>query len=115
MSNSDLISPQFYTTLVLAAVLTSQLAGAWLDYVLRRGLPLLLPEARPTAEGEARDEPLAGDRRHASGPPGPRLGNGTRYCPPLSGGSRLRGARTSRPILQTLLLPSLWKSFPVSG
>ena len=27
--------------LVLAAVLTSQLAGAWLEYVLRRGWPLL--------------------------------------------------------------------------
>ena len=30
-------------TLVLAAVLTSQMAGAWLDYVLRRGWPLLTP------------------------------------------------------------------------
>src|SRR5260370_12320450 len=33
------ISAPFYTTLVLAAVLTSQQAGAW----LRRGLPLLAP------------------------------------------------------------------------
>jgi Kef-type K+ transport system membrane component KefB len=39
--DAGIISPQFYTTLVLAAVLTSQAAGAWLDYVLRRGWPLL--------------------------------------------------------------------------
>src|ERR1700680_1092194 len=38
---SGSISPKFYTTLVLAAVLTSQMAGAWLDYVLRRGWLLL--------------------------------------------------------------------------
>jgi hypothetical protein len=29
--------------LVVAAVLTSQVAGAWLDYVLRQGWPLLTP------------------------------------------------------------------------
>jgi Kef-type K+ transport system membrane component KefB len=40
---AGIISPTFYTTLVLAAVLTSQIAGAWLDYVLRRGWPLLTP------------------------------------------------------------------------
>jgi Kef-type K+ transport system membrane component KefB len=38
---AGIISPQFYTTLVIAAVLTSQIAGAWLDYVLRKGWPLL--------------------------------------------------------------------------
>jgi Kef-type K+ transport system membrane component KefB len=38
---AGIISANFYTTLVLAAVLTSQMAGAWLDYVLRRGWPLL--------------------------------------------------------------------------
>ena len=38
---AGIISPKFYTTLVLAAVLTSQAAGAWLDYVLRKGWPLL--------------------------------------------------------------------------
>jgi len=43
--DAGIISPQFYTTLVLAAVLTSQMAGAWLDYVLRRGWPLLTPAA----------------------------------------------------------------------
>jgi Kef-type K+ transport system membrane component KefB len=41
--DAGIISPQFYTTLVLAAVLTSQMAGAWLDYVLRKGWPLLTP------------------------------------------------------------------------
>ena len=43
--DAGIISPKFYTTLVLAAVLTSQMAGAWLDYVLRRGWPLLTPTA----------------------------------------------------------------------
>ncbi|HKE31921.1 MAG TPA: cation:proton antiporter [Candidatus Angelobacter sp.] len=38
---AGIISAAFYTTLVLVAVLTSQLAGAWLEFVLRRGLPLL--------------------------------------------------------------------------
>jgi hypothetical protein len=58
--DAGIISPQFYTTLVLAAVLTSQAAGAWLDYVLRRGWPLLTPAAagQPAlvlAEGKAID------------------------------------------------------------
>jgi Kef-type K+ transport system membrane component KefB len=43
--DAGIISATFYTTLVLAAVLTSQIAGAWLDYVLRRGWPLLTPAA----------------------------------------------------------------------
>ncbi len=46
--DAGIISPKFYTTLVVAAVLTSQLAGAWLDYVLRKGWPLLEP---PPLEG----------------------------------------------------------------
>jgi Kef-type K+ transport system membrane component KefB len=41
--DAGIISPKFYTTLVVAAVLTSQIAGAWLDYVLRKGWPLLMP------------------------------------------------------------------------
>ncbi len=41
--DAGIISPKFYTTLVVAAVLTSQIAGAWLDYVLRKGWPLLKP------------------------------------------------------------------------
>jgi Kef-type K+ transport system membrane component KefB len=43
--DAGIISASFYTTLVLAAVLTSQIAGAWLDLVLRRGWPLLQPVA----------------------------------------------------------------------
>lgn len=39
--DAGIISSQFYTTLVLAAVLTSQLAGAWLEYVLCKNWPLL--------------------------------------------------------------------------
>jgi Kef-type K+ transport system membrane component KefB len=42
---AGIISPEFYTTLVVAAVLTSQMAGAWLDYVLRKGWPLLAVSA----------------------------------------------------------------------
>jgi Kef-type K+ transport system membrane component KefB len=42
--DAGIISSRFYTTLVLAAVLTSQLAGAWLEFVLRRGWPLLTPK-----------------------------------------------------------------------
>jgi Kef-type K+ transport system membrane component KefB len=54
--DAGIISPQFYTTLVVAAVLTSQMAGAWLDYVLRQGWPLLasVPKSEPavvSAEG----------------------------------------------------------------
>jgi Kef-type K+ transport system membrane component KefB len=41
---AGIISPKFYTTLVLAAIITSQIAGAWLDYVLRKGWPLLAPK-----------------------------------------------------------------------
>lgn len=43
--DAGIISSQFYTTLVVAAVLTSQIAGAWLDYVLRKGWPLLTEKA----------------------------------------------------------------------
>lgn len=43
--DAGIISPKFYTTLVIAAVLTSQIAGTWLDYVLRKGWPLLQPKA----------------------------------------------------------------------
>ena len=53
---AGIISPQFYTTLVMAAVLTSQLAGAWLEYVLRRGWPLLQPSAPGMVTGPSADE-----------------------------------------------------------
>ncbi|HET9282656.1 MAG TPA: cation:proton antiporter [Candidatus Angelobacter sp.] len=38
---AGIISAAFYTTLVLVAVLTSQAAGAWLEFILHKGLPLL--------------------------------------------------------------------------
>ncbi len=47
--DAGIISPKFYTTLVVAAVLTSQVAGAWLDYVLRKGWPLLKSDVAETA------------------------------------------------------------------
>lgn len=43
--DAGIISSQFYTTLVIAAVVTSQMAGAWLEFVLRKGWPLLTPKA----------------------------------------------------------------------
>jgi len=43
--DAGIINASFYTTLVLAAVITSQFAGAWLEYVLHRGLPLLSADA----------------------------------------------------------------------
>jgi Kef-type K+ transport system membrane component KefB len=46
--DAGIVSAKFYTTLVLAAVLTSQIAGAWLEYVLRKGWPLL--SAAPDVE-----------------------------------------------------------------
>lgn len=55
---AGIISPQFYTTLVIAAVLTSQIAGAWLDYVLHKGWPLLAP-LPPDEVGASR--PLASE------------------------------------------------------
>jgi Kef-type K+ transport system membrane component KefB len=39
--DAEIINAKFYTTLVLVAVITSQVAGAWLEYVLHRGWPLL--------------------------------------------------------------------------
>lgn len=56
---AGIISAQFYTTLVLVAVLTSQIAGAWLDYVLHKGWPLLAPAASDAEGGPAEQAPLA--------------------------------------------------------
>ena len=42
---AGIISAAFYTTLVIVAVLTSQAAGAWLEFVLRKGWPLLSTDA----------------------------------------------------------------------
>jgi Kef-type K+ transport system membrane component KefB len=46
---AGIISSAFYTTLVLVAVLTSQAAGAWLEFVLRRGWSLLEESIQPSA------------------------------------------------------------------
>ena len=45
--DAGIINAQAFTTLVLLAILTSQGAGAWLDFVLRKGWPLLTPELAP--------------------------------------------------------------------
>jgi hypothetical protein len=58
--DAGIISPPFYTTLVVAAVFTSQMAGAWLDYVLRKGWPLLTPMAASDSTiGPITENPLA--------------------------------------------------------
>lgn len=56
--DAGLINAQFYTTLVLTAVITSQAAGAWLRFVLGRGWPLLSesPVGRVTAVSKAAKE-----------------------------------------------------------
>lgn len=54
--DAGIISAQFYTTLVIAAVLTSQFAGAWLDYVLRKGWPLLSAAAATPSMARAGSE-----------------------------------------------------------
>jgi Kef-type K+ transport system membrane component KefB len=55
--DAGIISAKFYTTLVLAAILTSQMAGAWLDYVLRRGWPLLTPAKNESAVVSTEESP----------------------------------------------------------
>lgn len=58
--DAGIISAKFYTTLIIAAVITSQFAGAWLDYVLRRGWPLLTGTAlSPAARSKQEDGLLA--------------------------------------------------------
>jgi Kef-type K+ transport system membrane component KefB len=57
--DAGIISAKFYTTLILAAVLTSQFTGAWLDYVLRKGWPLLTATVPEKAIRPASDIPLA--------------------------------------------------------
>jgi Kef-type K+ transport system membrane component KefB len=44
---AQIISPVFYTTLILLAIFTSQAAGAWLEYILRSGKPLLNGDVDP--------------------------------------------------------------------
>jgi Kef-type K+ transport system membrane component KefB len=58
---AGIISAAFYTTLVLVAVLTSQAAGGWLEFVLRRGWPLLSDDdiRPPVATPESPPERIA--------------------------------------------------------
>jgi Kef-type K+ transport system membrane component KefB len=57
--DAGIISSKFYTTLVIAAVLTSQFAGAWLDYVMRKGWPLLRSDAAREAVGMVSEDSRA--------------------------------------------------------
>lgn len=55
--DAGIVNAMFYTTLVLLAVVTSQAAGAWLEFVLRRGWPLL--SARKEEPTQTEVVPLA--------------------------------------------------------
>ena len=55
---AGIISSAFYTTLVLVAVLTSQAAGAWLEFVLRQGWPLLAADCSEVPSGARDPYPL---------------------------------------------------------
>jgi Kef-type K+ transport system membrane component KefB len=55
--DAGIINATFYTTLVLAAVITSQIAGAWLEYVLRRGWCLLSTDKATPRAAEQGDVP----------------------------------------------------------
>lgn len=62
---ANIVSAPFFTALVITAVLTSQISGLWLDYVLRKGWPLLSDPAVDDEE-ETVTEPAVPD-----GPDGP--------------------------------------------
>ena len=60
--DAGIINAAFYTTLVIVAVLTSQAAGVWLEFVLRKGWPLLSGQPADLAaatNGGTADEKLA--------------------------------------------------------
>ena len=61
--DAGIISPVFYTTLVLTALITSQAAGVWLGFVLRKGWPLLSVDRTieaPAFGADASDSALKG-------------------------------------------------------
>jgi len=58
ISQAAIINARFSTMLVLVAVLTSAMAGAWLDYVLRTSQPLLSGEKCESTQSSG-EEPLA--------------------------------------------------------
>ena len=68
---AGIIDGSFFTTLVLTAVLTSQLAGAWLGYVLRRGWPLLREDAPDVVPSADEDRADAGEPEPAPASPDP--------------------------------------------
>jgi Kef-type K+ transport system membrane component KefB len=53
--DAGIINAVFYTTLVLVAILTSQAAGAWMGYILRKGQPLLSGEREEIERRDASD------------------------------------------------------------
>jgi Kef-type K+ transport system membrane component KefB len=57
--DAGIISSKFYSTLVVAAVLTLKIAGAWLDHVLSEGWPLLTPVTTTTALDTAPESTFA--------------------------------------------------------
>jgi len=60
-----IISAAFYTTLVITAVVTSQMAGAWLRFVLSKGWPLLSTNPDETWKlGEAESGPVLAHGTH---------------------------------------------------
>jgi Kef-type K+ transport system membrane component KefB len=57
--DAGIINAAFYTTLVITAVVTSQIAGAWLRFVLSKGWPLLSTNPDETWKlGEAESRPV---------------------------------------------------------
>jgi Kef-type K+ transport system membrane component KefB len=55
--DAGIINAAFYTTLVLTAIVTSQVAGAWLRYVLEKGWPLLSTHPGETWRPQEAKEP----------------------------------------------------------
>jgi Kef-type K+ transport system membrane component KefB len=95
--DAGIINANFFTTLVLTAVLTSQACGFWLDFVLRRGWPLLKAEGpvhsavRPRPElapvepgGHQQATPGLDAVRSPPAPPGPAdSGGGDQQAVPV--------------------------------
>ena len=50
--DAGIINAQAFTTFVLVAILTSQVAGSWLEFVVRKGWPLLSPVGPSSAVAE---------------------------------------------------------------
>jgi Kef-type K+ transport system membrane component KefB len=56
--DAGIINAAFFTTLVVTAVATSQVCGAWLDVVLRRGRPLLEGDPAGNPRGARGQSPV---------------------------------------------------------